>query len=296
MFLALAAIWGTAFMAIKAGLAYFPPVLFGAIRYDIGGAIMLVYAVTATDRWLPQTRGEWWLVSIGAVLLIAAYNGLLFVGEQGTTSAAAAVIISLSPVLTTAFARMLLPTERLTLLGIIGLVLGLVGVLLLARPDPANLLAGTVPELLVLGAAVSFALGSVLARRSRARLPVETMEAWSMVGGALVLHAVALGVGETTAAIRWTPAAMASLAYLAVVSSAIGYLLYFDLLERLGPIEINLVSYVAPCFAALAGWVALGETVNLATAGGFLVIVIGFGLIKREQLARDLPRLRSLVS
>jgi drug/metabolite transporter (DMT)-like permease len=279
-------------MAIKAGLAYFPPVLFGAIRYDIGGVVMLGYVALTTEQWRPRTASEWRLVGIGAVLLIAAYNGLLFVGQQETTSAAAAVIISLSPVLTTAFARVLLPFERLRPTGVIGLVLGFLGVLILAQPNPANLLAGSVPELLILGAAISFALGSVLTRRSAAPLPVETMEAWSMLGGALVLHVVSLGLGESIGSIHVTPVAFGALGYLAVVSSAFGYLLYFDLLDRLGPIEINLVSYVAPCFAALAGWLALGETVGLPTVIGFLVIVTGFVLIKRSDFRRVFMRNR----
>ena len=289
LFLALAAVWGSAFVAIKAGLAYFPPVLFAAIRYDIAGVLMLAYAARAVDRWRPRTAAEWRLVAVGAVLMIAGYHAFLFVGEQWTTSAAAAIIVALSPVLTTVFARALLPGERLTVVGVVGLLLGLAGVGVLAEPDPSNLLGGdAVGELLVLAAAASFALGSVLARRSPADLPVETMEAWSMLGGALVMHAVSLGLpGESLAAVRWTPAAVAALAYLALASSALGFLVYFDLLDRLGPIEINLVSYVTPVFAAVTGWLVLGERVGVPGAVGFLVILAGFALVKREALAEE---------
>ena len=297
LFVLLAAVWGSAFMAIKAGLEFFPPVLFAAIRYDVAGAIMLAYAALATDRWRPRTRAEWKLVVVGGVLLIAAYHTFLFIGEQGTTSAAAAVIVSLSPVLTTGFARGLLPDERLTPVGVAGLLLGLVGVAILVRPEPGNLLAGdAVGRLLVFVAALSFAFGSVLARRFEADLPIETMEAWSMLLGAAVMHAIAPLRGETFAAIQWTPGAVWALAYLSIAASAVGFLIYFDLLERLGPVEINLVSYVAPIFAALSGWLFLGEVVDPATVVGFLVIVAGFGLIKREALAQELPKLRAALA
>ncbi|MFB6095901.1 MAG: DMT family transporter [Haloferacaceae archaeon] len=295
LFLALAAVWGAAFAAIKAGLQFFPPVLFAAIRYDVAGVVMLGYAVYATDRPVPRTRGEWALALNGAVLLIAGYHVLLFVGENdpAVTSAAAAVIVSLNPVLTTGFARAFLPDERLAAAGVVGLVLGLVGVAVLADPDPANLLAGDViAKLLILGAAASFGLGSVLARRIPAELPIETMEAWSMLLGALVMHAVSLGLGESVAAVRWTPRALWSLAYLSLAASALGFLIYFDLLERLGAIEINLVSYVAPVWAALVGWAVLSETPSLRTGLGFLIIFAGFVLIKRETLSEELPRLR----
>jgi drug/metabolite transporter (DMT)-like permease len=296
LFCALAAAWGSAFMAIKAGLgepgspAYFfdAPVLFAAVRYDIAGILMLGYAAWAVDRWRPRGRSEWLLVAVGAVFLIAGYHALLFIGERGTTSAAAAVIVSLSPVLTTAFARALLPQERLTVVGLVGMVLGLVGVAILARPDPANLV-GSRFEALVFGATLCFALGSVLTRRLDTDLPIETMEAWSMVGGAALMHALSVGLGESVSGLPPLRATVA-LVYLAVVASAAGFLIYFDLLERLGPIEINLVSYVAPVFAAVAGFLFLQEVIDAPTVLGFLVILVGFLLIKRREIRTELDR------
>ena len=299
LFLVLAAAWGSAFMAIKAGLAYIPPVLFAAFRYDLAGVLMLGYAVYATDTPVPRNRGQWALIAVGATLLIAGYHTLLFVGETdpAVTSAAAAVIVSLSPVLTTGFARVFLPAERLTLVGTVGLLLGLVGVVILSNPDPDNLLAGgAVAKLLILAAAAAFALGSVLTRRIDASLPIETMEAWSMLGGALLMHGVSFGLGESVAEVAWTVEAVAALAYLSVVASALGFLVYFDLLDRLGPIQINLVSYVAPISAALAGWVVLAEVPTVNTAVGFVVIFAGFVLVKRRAIRSELPRLRRLVS
>ena len=298
-FLVLAAAWGSSFVAIKAGLADIPPVLFAAFRYDIAGVLMLGYAFYATDTPIPESRGQWSLVVVTATLIIAGYHTLLFVGETdpAVTSAAAAVIVSLSPVLTTGFARILLPDERLTVVGIAGLLLGLVGVVILSNPDPDNLLAGgSVAKLLIFGAAAAFALGSVLTRRIDAELPVETMEAWAMVGGALIMHGISLGLGESVADVAWTVEAVAALGYLSVVASALGFLVYFDLLDRLGPIQINLVSYVAPISAALAGWVVLAEVPTINTGVGFVVICTGFVLVKRRAIRSELPRIRRLVS
>lgn len=293
LFLLLAGVWGTAFMAIKAGLAYLPPVLFAALRYDVAGLLVLGYAAYATDQWRPRGRKQWTLAGIGAVFIIAGYHAFLFVGEQTTTSAAAAVVVSLSPILTTGFSRALLPDERLTAVGLLGLGLGLAGVAVLARPDPATVLAGRLGgELLVFAAACAFALGSVLTQVIDAELPIETMEAWAMVGGAVLLHGGAYAIGERLGDIVWTPQAVAALGYLALVASAAGFLVYFDLLDRLGPIEINLVSYVAPVFAALSGALVLGERLDALTVLGFVIIVSGFVLVKRESLGREWPRLR----
>ncbi|WP_435093024.1 DMT family transporter [Halorubrum sp. N11] len=284
LFLVLAAVWGSAFMAINAGLAYFPPVLFAAFRFDVAGVVMLAYAVYVIDDPIPRGRDEWTTVAVGATLIITAYHAFLFIGESdpAVTSAVAAVIVSLSPVLTTVFARAFLPSERLTLVGVIGLLVGLVGAVVLAAPDPSNLAGGgTVPKLLVLLAASSFALGSVLTQASDNELPIETMEAWSMLLGALLMHLLSLALGESIADVTWTAEAVLALGYLSVVASGLGFLIYFDLLDRLGPIEINLVSYVAPVFAAIAGWLFLSEGIAPNTVAGFLIICVGFVLVKR---------------
>ncbi|GGL51705.1 DMT family transporter [Halocalculus aciditolerans] len=300
LFCVLAAVWGSAFMAIKAGLEFVPPVFFAAVRYDVAGVIMLAWAWHVTDHWLPENREEWVVVAIGAVFLIAGYHALLFVGEDlpGVTSAAASVVVSLSPVLTTAFSRVLLPKEGLSAVGVLGLLLGLVGVAVLVLP-PSFFASGNVGvlgsnavgELLIFGAAACFAFGSVLTERVDADLPIETMEAWSMLGGALLMHAVSLGRGEPqTFTVNAT--SLAAIAYLSLAASALGFLIYFDLHERLGSIEINLVSYVAPVFAALSGFIFLRETLDPTTVVGFLVIFTGFALLKRDALTDELARVR----
>ncbi|WP_435077783.1 DMT family transporter [Halococcus sp. AFM35] len=296
-FLALAFVWGTAFMAIKAGLGYFPPVLFAAFRFDLAAIIMLGYAVYATDRWRPKGRDEWLLVAVGGVFIIAGYHALLFIGEQNTTSATAAVIVSLSPVLTPALARAFLPNERLSRVGVAGILLGLVGVAVLTRPTPENLLGGDLlPKAFVFAAAVSFALGSVTSERISAALPAPTMEAWSMALGAIVLHAASVLSSESLAGVEVAIPGLAALGYLSVASSAVGFLIYFDLLSRLGPVEINLVSYVAPVFAALSGALLLGEVIDAVTVVGFVVIFSGFVLLKRRAIAAELPRVRAALS
>ncbi|ELZ49798.1 hypothetical protein C464_03624, partial [Halorubrum coriense DSM 10284] len=86
----------------------------------------------------------------------------------------------------------------------------------------------------------------------------------------------------------WTTESLLALGYLSVVASGIGFLVYFDLLDRLGPIEINLVSYVAPVFAALVGWLVLDEGITATTVAGFLIICVGFGLVKRDAIRAEL--------
>ena len=290
LFLLLSILWGAAFMAIKAGLAYIPPVLFAGFRYDIAGVVMLGYAAYATDNWRPKSRNDWTTVAIGAVLIIALYNAFLFVGQQGVTSGVAAILVALNPILATGFSRLFLPEERLSSIGVVGLLLGIVGVRLVARPNPTNLLSSDfVASGFVLLAAVCVALGSVTVQRTDSTVSTEGMVAWSNALGAVILHLISAGLpSESVSSVTVSIEALSAILYLAVFASAIGYFIYFDLLDRLGAIEINLVSYAAPVFAAASGWLVLGETLDLLSVVGFFGIFGGFLLLKRDAIREEL--------
>jgi drug/metabolite transporter (DMT)-like permease len=189
LFVLLAVLWGSSFAAVRAALPYVPPLPLAALRFDIAGVLMLGYAIATTDRWRPRSRQAWLGIGLGGLLFIATHHSLLFIGQQYVTSAVAAVVISLDPVLAAAFSRILLPDERLSLLGGLGLGCGIVGVGVIAQPDSRQLVTADVLGVaLVFGAAAAFALGAVLTCRFWTELPVQTMQAWMMLTGAPLLH------------------------------------------------------------------------------------------------------------
>jgi drug/metabolite transporter (DMT)-like permease len=292
LFAGLAALWGASFPAIEVGLESFPPVLFAAARYDLAAVVLLAYAVVAAERWRP-TRADAGALLAGGIFLIAG-NSLLFLGQQYTTGSLASVIYSLIPLLTTAFAWALLAEESNSLLGLVGILVGLAGVVVIARPDPGNLLAaGVVGKALVALAAVSVALGSVLIRRWESTLPDSAFTAWAMVIGAGILHVGSLAAGESLAAVQFDPAGLVALTYIAVFATAVAFVIYFFLLGAYGPLETNLVSYAVPVVATLLGWALLGETITVWTGVGFLLILGGFVLLKRRELRAELRRART---
>ena len=296
LFLSLSAVWGLSFVAARAAVVDIPPLWLAALRFDVAGVVLLAFVVLTADRWRPAGRAEWSVVAVGGTLFVAVHHALLFAGQQYVTSAVAGVVISLDPILAAGFARLLLPDERLSLLGGLGLLLGIGGVVVVANPDPAAITgAETVGVLLVFLSAAAFALGAVLTRRCRTALPVASLHAWMMLVGAVLLHLTLLvAPGGSVTSITWSEGALAGLAYLAVVAAGAGYLLYFELLDRVGPVEVNLVAYVVPLFAALGGWVFLGEQVAPSTVAGFLLIAAGFGLLKRSALREEVRSLRTV--
>jgi drug/metabolite transporter (DMT)-like permease len=280
LFAGLATMWGLSFPAITVGLRDLPPVLFAAFRYDVAAVLLLAYvgATASPGDRLPTKRRDVGAVLAGGAFLVAA-NGLLFIGQQTVPSGVAAILQGLVPILTTLWALLLLDQE-LTPTGAAGILLGFVGVGLIVRPDPANLLAAD-----LLGKFIIVALGGVLVDRAKPTIASTALTGWSMALGGLLLHAGSLAAGESLVGATFSRTAVGAVVYLGVFSTALAFVIYFTILERYGALETSLVAYLVPVVATIAGVVLLDETITLATVGGFVVVFLGFALLKRRELA-----------
>ncbi|HVM45512.1 MAG TPA: DMT family transporter, partial [Candidatus Thermoplasmatota archaeon] len=286
LLLALGVLWGVAFMFIQLGLPSFSPVLFAAYRFDIAGGVILLIALARRSPLWPRSRAQWTAIAIAAVLNVTAYHALLFWGQRFTTPAVAAVIVGLNPVITTVLSSWLLSDERVGWHGVVGLALGLAGIIILATFKEGSLFdARGLGEMLIVLAVASWAMGSILVRRTRHGMDVFSFTAWQQLVGAGILHALAPFADRPYFAV-WDRDGVVSLLYLALVSSSLGFLMYFTLLERIGPIRTNLVSHIAPVFAAIAGFVVMGTAFEWRAIGAFVLIASGFALVARPARER----------
>jgi drug/metabolite transporter (DMT)-like permease len=284
-FLVLAVLWGFSFPAISVGLEALPPVLFAAFRYDIAAVVLLGAAVVQAGRreWLPTESADRQAILGGGVFLIAG-NAFLFLGQQTVPSGVAAIIQGLVPIATALWALALLPEERLSTVGAIGIVVGFLGVGLVVRPDPSNLLQSDLAgKLLICVQVVFVSLGGVLVQRAEPTLGRNALSGWSMAVGSLVLHGMSLASGEQVVVPEGI--ALGAVLYLGLFATAIAFLLYFTMLARYGALETSLVAYAVPVVATLAGVVLLDERITPVSLVGFVVIFAGFLLLKRRALA-----------
>jgi len=283
LFVALAIAWGLSFPAISVGLGYLPPLLFAALRYEVAALLLLGYAVATTDSWRPVGRNNVEAILGGGVFLIGG-NGLLFIGQQTVPSGVAAILQALVPILTALWALALLG-ERLSAVGAVGAALGFLGVGLIVQPDPNNLLAGdTTGRLIILGQVLLVSLGGVLVQRAAPSMERVGMTGWAMLVGGGLLHVISVGSGEVPTRSALAPTAVGAVVYLGVFSTALAFLVYFKILSEQGAFEASLVAYLVPVVATVVGVFLLGETVGALTVVGFLVVFVGFALLKRHAL------------
>lgn len=295
LFLLVAVLFGGGFVAIKTGLRELPPILFASLRFDVAAIVLLAYIALTRPKasWLPHTLEDITGIGVAGLFLVALNNGLLFLGQGTTSPAMASVMYGLNPVLAPVFAWWLLG-DRISPIGAIGIGIALSGVVIIVQPSSSAVTdPGSSGQLLVLGAAVAIALGSVLLQRLCFQMKTVPLTAWAMAAGAILLHAISIAAGESPASVGGIgPSTIASLLLLAIPGTAVAYAIQFGLLERIGPVRTNLVSYVAPIFAALMGWLLLGAAVSRWTAIGFLVVVAGFVVVERTALRHEIRRLQ----
>ena len=286
LFLTAAVLFGGTFVAAKAGLAYLPPLLFVAIRFDIGAVVLASYAAVSMSRsdLRPRTVGDVVGIAATGLLVIGFTNVFLFVGQQYTTSGVAAIVFSLNPILTPVFAAVLLTDERFSVRAGVGMALGLAGVVLVANPTSGG--GVSVSGIAILSAgAVASAFGAVAIRWADTTLSSTARTVWGVPLAAALSHLLSLGAGESLASVSVTPTAVAALVYVGVFSGAVAYLAYFALIDTAGATRANLVFYLIPIVSALGGWLLLGEALSAVTLVGFAVVLSGFLLIGSRSIA-----------
>jgi probable blue pigment (indigoidine) exporter len=281
-------IWGSAYPVIRYGLVEgATPLTYAAVRYLFSAiAIAAVAAATRVPRPNARSLG---LSGVIGLPIVGVYGLLLYVGEATTSGNLSAILIAVAPLLTALFALPILPGERLHRWGYLGLIVGFVGVAVLVAPPPGIVLASSVwGPVEVVGAAASFAIGSVILRRQRPE--GETLWGVSVQFAVATAFLVALlPVLEPHPALPLTDGVLLTLAYLVLGPSLAGYALYFYLHHHVGPGRANVVAYVNPVAALTIGTLLFLEPFQWWELAGFALIVVGLTLLTRFGRPRPAP-------
>lgn len=282
-------LWGSAFIAIRAGiLAGASPFLYALLRVLLAAVIMAGVALALREP-RPSRRELFRSAALGGLFLMGGYSLLLYWGEESTPGSLATILVATAPLLSALCSYPIIPSERFGRAGAVGIALGFVGVAAIFLPRlTAERSVDLLGAVAVFGAALLFSVGSVVlrwlggGRQGPWHLTVQFTASAAVLGLAVLATLPSESFPLTTVTVG-------TVVYLAVGSSVLGYGLYFILHHRVGPSRANLVAYVNPIAGILLGVALLGESVAWFELVGFGLVVAGLGLLQLERARRAAP-------
>lgn len=272
-------LWASAFVAIRHLVEDFSPGALSLGRLLVGSLVLgLVAFRPGAPRLVRPTRGEWVrLVAIG-LLWFAFYNVALNAGERMVDAGTAAMLIQVSPVVVAVLAALFLG-ERFTAWLAVGLAVAFAGVALIAMAADDQHRADPVGVLLVVAAAVAYAVAAILQKPLMRRLSsIQVVLTACTVGAVACLPWLGELVDQAAAA---PPADVAWVAYLGVFPTAIAFTTYGYALTHMSASSLAVTTYLVPPVTIGLGWLLLAEApAPLAYVGGALALV-GVGIARR---------------
>src|SRR5213082_3972670 len=284
--LTLCAVWSSTWLAIKIGLRDLPPISFVAIRFLIAIIVLLVVSMGRTHL-LPRGRNDYIVLAVTGVLMFAVNYTLLFWAELHVSSGLAAVLQATIPIFGLFFAHWMLPDEPLRLEKLAGAIIALGGVTvicgrLLGFNGPLAFWGGVG---VVIGAA-SAAFANVLVKARSMQLAPAMLAAWQMIFGIAPLLLLGLVVDGNPVRFHWTSTSVFCLLYLAVIGSALTFLLLYWLLPRLPVAHLQSISLITPPGAVMLGWLLGGENFPISSLLGAALVLLGVWMIFRKASVR----------
>ena len=279
----LALIWGAAFLFIKLGVRDMSPATLVFSRTLLGaGTLGLIFAARRQTPFPAGTRARLLPFAVLAILgSLVPWVAIAF-GEQSISSGLASILNATTPLWTAVFAYWVTPTERPSGLNYLGVAIGFLGTGILIAPDLIGqpLRASTIGTLAVLGAACSYAVSALIARRRLRGVSPLQVGFWQLTLAAPLALALAL---PTIGATHLRVPSIAAMLFLGAGGSGIAFLLYYFMMNTLGATRATTVTFLVPVTAVFWGATLLREAITIPMITGMAVILLGLYLTSRPR-------------
>ncbi len=279
-FLAVYIFWGGTYVAIKLGLASFPPMLLAGLRHSTAGLIMLSVALFRKDRW-PSISELMFSALIGLMMLLVG-NGLVTLTEQTVPSSIVSLLIGAVPLWIILLNWSFGDRKRPTIYHLVGVTLGLFGIALLVFQSQKDGITSFDPLgiILIFVAAISWAGGSLVSRYAQLPKSPYFNMAFQMISGGIALFIAASLRNEWTG-FKFSEVSSSSwwaMAYLVFFGSIVAYSAYIWLVRNVNPTWVSTYAFVNPIVAVFLGWLIANESLsfNALIAAGIIVLSIVF--------------------
>ncbi|MEV1129223.1 EamA family transporter [Agromyces sp. NPDC049794] len=287
LFAALGIAWGIPYLFIKVAVTELDPAMVVLGRSALAAILLLPLAffrrevVQVVRRWKPM------LAYTVVEIIIPWY--FLSSAEQRLPSSTAGLLLATVPLVGVGVAFLMGRPERLSRVNWLGILSGMLGVAALVGLDIAGSDLIAVGEIAIV--VVGYALGPAILSRWMSDLPGVGVVAVSLGATAVVYVPFVLMTGAWPTA--WpSAAAVWSIIVLAVICSALAFLIMIALVAEIGPVKMTTITYVNPAVAVAAGVLILGERISIWTLVGFVLVLLGSYLVtrrRREPIAAEGP-------
>ena len=277
----LSILWGGSFFFARVALAELGPFTIVFFRVALAAlALNVVAAALGQSLW--RAGMPWGQLFVMGALNNALPFSLIFWGQTTITSGLASILNATTPLFTVAVAHVLTRDERMTVRKLVGVLAGLAGVAVLIGPDLGGSIWG---QIACLAAALSYGFAGIYGRRFKA-LGVQPLQAAAgqLTASAILILPIMLLIDPA-----WTaPSSVTwgAVAGLALLSTALAYVIYFHILAAAGATNLLLVTFLIPVTAILLGAAFLGERLELRQFAGMALIGLGLAAIDGRIWAR----------
>jgi drug/metabolite transporter (DMT)-like permease len=282
LFAAMGVIWGVPYLLIKVADGGVSVPVLVCTRVTIGS--LLLFPVAIRGGQLGQLRGHVrWLVAFTLVEIVGPF-ALLSNAEKHLPSSTSGLLVAAVPIFGAIIAVLLGSADRPSPIRWIGLAIGLGGVAVLAGPGAGK--GSLIPVLEVLGTALGYSIGPLIANRKLGALPPVAVNAVCLGIAAVIYSPFA---AETWPARMPSLEVLGALAGLGVVCTAAGFLVFFRLIAEVGPARATVITYINPAVAVALGVIILNEPFTAAIGLAFVLILGGSVLATRPAKLAGTP-------
>jgi len=278
LFAAMSLIWGIPYLFIRIAVGELTPATLVFLRTGVAALLLLPIAV----RWggMRVLLDKWRQLIVFALIEIGIAWFALSSAEQHISSSLAGLLISAVPLVGVVIAPAFATRERIGPVNMAGLLLGVAGVAAIVGFDLRA--TGWLALLEMAVVVVCYAVGPAILSRYLSGLP-----SVSVIASSLAICAV---VYAPVAVLQWprtVPSAgvLASVGVLALICTALAFLLFFALIAEIGPVRATVITYINPAVAAVAGTLVLHERFTAGMGVGFVLVLMGSTLATRRARA-----------
>ncbi len=279
LLIGLAAAWGPSFLFIKIAVAEIPPMTLAGVRLTLG-ALLLFVILKLQGRKLPRDKQLWWYLIVSAFFHMSVPFALFSYGEQYIDSALASIINGTLPLFTVVASHFFIATDRITKPKAIGAIVGFVGLLFLIGPSLFSGLNGTrIGVLAIVLAVLLYTVAFIIEARTLKGMEPLVVPTSQLLAASVMLLPVALFFEQPWQNPFPSSGAVGAMVFLAVVGTALAFVLFYALLDRAEPSYVSMSIYMVPIFGVILGVLVLGERLHWYTLVGFGLILLGVAIV-----------------